>query len=105
MWGLLIQRRGNSARVDLFVLALLEQLHLATQHQYLLLLRGQRLVELPHCILLVGQLGLHIDQLLLQLLDSPQAWFSRRRRCFRWLFSLGQRDNILPTWQKDTAQS
>jgi hypothetical protein len=76
MWGPFVQRRGSGASVALIVLALFQQLQLAAQQQHLLLLRGQRLIELTHGVLLVGQLGLHSNQLPFHLVDFPQAWLS-----------------------------
>lgn len=84
----------------LFILALLEKLQLPAQDQYFLLLAGQGVVEFAHRVLLVGQLGLHLDQLLFYVIDIRQTDSPEYL-----LIPFGQQVNILPARQKDTARS
>ncbi len=80
------------------VLALLQQLQLAPQQQYLLLLQSERIIELADRIFLIGKLALHVEQLLYQVIGIGQVTLSPRGRCSGW-----QNTNILPTCLKNTA--
>lgn len=69
----IVRGTGYAAHI---VLALFQQLQLPAQHQNLLLLQRQCIIELAHHIFLVGKLGLHVEQLLDNFFDIGQVRLS-----------------------------